>query len=81
MADIFSDPMFLVLILFPMLTIILSSVVYWKIKKIFVMPIIVFILSLLFMLIYANETFLSLMVIYTILSLIVGLFIKFVFLK
>ncbi|HEK9099665.1 hypothetical protein KFD70_01120 [Bacillus pfraonensis] len=45
------------------------------------MPIIVFILSLLFMLIYANETFLSLVVIYIILSLIVGIFIKFVFLK
>ncbi|KEK25073.1 hypothetical protein BAGA_18470 [Bacillus gaemokensis] len=73
--------MFLVLILFPVLTIILSAVVYWKIKKLFVMPIIVFILSLLFMLIYANETFLSWVVIYTTLSLIVGIFLKFIWSK
>ncbi len=59
MTQIFSNPMFLVLILFPVLTIMLSAIVYWKLKKLFIMPIIVFIFSLLFMLIYANETFFS----------------------
>lgn len=81
MADIFSNPMFLVLNLFPVLTIILSAIVYLKVKKLFVMPIIICILSLLFMLIYANETFLSWVIIYTTLSLIVVLFIKFILRK
>ena len=81
MAQIFSNPMFLVLIVFPVLTIMLSAIVYLKLKKLFVMPIIVFILSLLFMSIYANETFLFWVAIYPILSLIVGLFIKFILSK
>ncbi|WP_410982653.1 DUF2651 family protein [Bacillus cereus] len=73
--------MFLVLILFPVITIVLSTIVYWKFKKIFIMPIIIFIFSLLFMLIYANETFFPLVIIYTMLSLIVGLLIKFILSK
>ncbi len=81
MVGIFSNTMFLVLILFPVITIVLSTIVYWKFKKIFIMPIIIFIFSLLFMLIYANETFFPLVIIYTMLSLIVGLLIKFILSK
>ncbi|MBC6975983.1 DUF2651 family protein [Bacillus sp. Xin] len=81
MVGIFSNIMFLVLILFPVLTIILNAIVYWKFKKIFIMPIIIFIFSLLFMLIYANETLFPWVIIYTMLSLIVGLLIKFILSK
>ncbi|WP_410256157.1 DUF2651 family protein [Bacillus cereus] len=73
--------MFLVLILFPVFIIMLSAIVYWKLKKLFIMRIIVFIFSLLFMLIYANETFFPWVIIYTMLSLIVGLLIKFILSK
>ncbi|WP_000615438.1 DUF2651 family protein [Bacillus cereus] len=77
MIQLLINPMFLAMILFPVLIIVLSVIAYLKLKKIFIMPIIIFMLSILFMIVFANETFFVWVIIYTVLSLLVGLLLKY----
>ena len=81
MTQLLINPMFLVLILFPVITVILSAIAYVRLKKLFVMPLIIFLLSLVFMLMYANESFLFWVIAYPVLSILVGLLFKYILSK
>ncbi|MGG0187155.1 DUF2651 family protein [Bacillus rhizoplanae] len=77
MTQLLINPMFLVLILFPVITVILSAIAYVRLKKLFVMPLIIFLLSIVFMIMYANGTFLFWVIAYVALSILVGLLFKY----
>ncbi|MGG2091881.1 DUF2651 family protein [Bacillus sp. S13(2024)] len=81
MTQLLINPMFLVLILFPVITVILSAIAYVRFKKLFVMPLIIFLLSLVFMIVYANESFLFWVIAYPVLSILVGLLFKYILSK
>ncbi|PEZ08414.1 hypothetical protein CN326_05595 [Bacillus sp. AFS018417] len=81
MTQLLINPMFLVLILFPVVTVILSAIAYVRLKNLFVMPLIIFLLSIVFMIMYANETFLYWVILYSALSILVGLLFKFILSK
>lgn len=81
MAQLLINPMFLVLILFPVITVILSAVTYARLKNLFVMTLIIFLLSIVFMIMYANETFLFWVIVYSALSMLVGLLFKYILSK
>lgn len=81
MTQLLINPMFLVLILFPVITIILSAIAFVRLKNLFVMPLIIFLLSIVFMIIYANETFLFWVIVYPALSMLVGLLFKYILSK
>ncbi|MCP1124056.1 YbeF family protein [Bacillus sp. 3103sda1] len=81
MTQLLINPMFLVLILFPVVTVILSAIAYVGLKNLFVMPLIIFLLSIVFMIMYANETFLYWIILYSALSILVGLLFKFILSK
>ncbi|CAG9614538.1 hypothetical protein BACCIP111899_03771 [Bacillus rhizoplanae] len=81
MTQLLINPMFLVLILFPVITVILSAIAYVRLKKLFVMPLIIFLLSIVFMIMYANETFLFWVIVYLALSILVGLLFKYILSK
>ncbi|MFD0771994.1 DUF2651 family protein [Bacillus sp. CGMCC 1.60114] len=81
MTQLLINPMFLVLILFPVITVILSAIAYIRLKKLFVMPFIIFLFSIVFMIMYANETFLFWIIIYPALSILTGLLFKYILSK
>ncbi|MGG2065415.1 DUF2651 family protein [Bacillus sp. S14(2024)] len=81
MTQLLINPMFLILILFPVITVVLSAIAYVRLKRLFVMPLIIFLLSLVFMLMYANESFLFWVIAYPVLSILVGLLFKYILSK